>query len=990
MRRALGLALAWVALVGAAPQPRPLEPPPPDLALVIPFAEAPLEKPAIAIELALPPAPVELPAFPPATPIAPIADKPVAFIPSPRALPCVGAWLGIASESLECGRARFARGEFDDAAKALENAVRKGTERDLLREARYWLGETLWRLDRVEQADWLFRQVVQDGPRQDLGVWALHSSGWTALRLRQAARARDAFAQVLTGSAPAPLDAWARHGLALASYGLGRWPDAEKAWSELEARGIPTTLLRDVLFWRGDTLGRLGEPARGEIMLRQFVQGGAHPALPSGTLRLGWWALAAGHTPEALAAFRAYSGSAESEWASAGLALAQIAAGDWPAARATVAALRARRSSLASPMLFRLARAAADASRPADAEAVFQELLGGQLDPAARAWVLVVKGEADRAQGARDEARTQFELAQRVGAATPVGPQASVRLARANFELREYKQAMADLAPVVNGRVPQDVRLPALLLQGEAAYAAADYTAASAAFRRALVEFANDPQAPLARVALGWTYLKAGRPAEARRELMEVARATPSHPSAPDALLLAAELTLVAGDLAEGRELAERVIGSYSTHSRADFARLNRGLALLREGDAPAAEAALRDWLSRAPFPALFGRVHAALGTALLAQRKHDPAQREFTLAIKDGARTLGQLGLASLALAVGRRDEAEQGFTAVRTTGSPAEVAAAEYGLAAVAFSKGAVREFKAPAQAALGAVSSGPAGAARSAGLLYVLTGIAVEEKDWPGALALAKRLMTPGPGAEVAPDALERIGVGAAAVPVWPVVLESTALLRARYPQHPLAEAAWLRLAEAQIESGRAAEARPVLERYVSTSSGTGDAGRAWVALARARELTGDRSAALEAYSRAPQDATGPGSSREVLFGHARLLVQEKRWDAARTVLERLVRAGEPATVAEAAQGIGETYTGEGDPLAAAEYFLTAAYVAPDTPAGRRGMLSAARAFVAAKQPEVAATAYRKLLAQSDLPSEIRQAARQELAALPKSAQ
>src|SRR5207248_1617920 len=185
---------------------------------------------------------------------------------------------------------------------------------------------------------------------------------------------------------------------------------------------------------------------------------------------------------------------------------------------------------------------------PVDAEPIYQELLGANLDAAARAWVLIVKGEARRAQGDRDEARTQFELAQTVASGTPMGRQAAVRQARIDFEIREYNQAVTDLTPLLNakpGPGPQ-LLLPALLLQAE--------------------------------------------------------------------------------DLAAGREMVERIIASYPTHPRADFARFNRGLALLRQGDAAGADAALRDWLGRAPFPALFGRAHAALGTALLAQGKRDEA----------------------------------------------------------------------------------------------------------------------------------------------------------------------------------------------------------------------------------------------------------------------------------------------------------------------------------------------------------------------------
>lgn len=987
MRRALVLAAIWLALSGAA-APRPLEPPPPDLAPVIPFAEAPAEKPAPVVDLPLPPPPAELPALPPAIPAPPVAERPTAFVPAPRALPCVGSWLGIASESLECGRARFQRGDYDDAAKALENAVRKGGERELLREARYWLAESLVRLDRVEQADWLFRQVAQDGPRQDWGIWALHGSGWTALRLREAVRARDAFTALLAGPTPSPLDVWGRHGLALALYALGRWEEADKEWSQLEARGVPLPLVRDVLFWHGDTLGRIGEPARAEIMLRQFTQGGAHPLFPSGVLRLGWWALAAGHVPEAIAALRSYSGSTESEWATAGLAQALLAKGDWAEARKSVATLSARRSPLTYPMLFRLARAAVDISPPVDAEPVFQELLGGNLDASARAWVLMVKGEAHRAQGNRDEARTQFDLAQKVASGTPAARQAAVRQARTDLELREYNQALRDLAPVLNGRPTPDVLLPALLLQAEAAYQAGDFMAAGAALRRMLVEFPRDPQAPVARIALAWTYLRQDRKADARRELLDAVRAAPDDAHAPDALELASELAFQAGDITGGRELADRILSTYPSHPRADFARFNRGLALLRAGDAAGTEAALRDWLGRAPFPALFGRAHAGLGVALLAQGKRDEALREFTQAQKDGSVALGQLGVASVALASGRRDDAERLFTTVRDSGTPDEVAAATYGLAAVAFAKGATREFASAAEAALAATPKGPAGARRAAPLLYVLTGLAVENKDFAKAFGYARRLATDYPTADVAPDALERVGAGAAAAAAWPIALDSTKMLRDRYPQHPLAQAAGLRLAEAQIATGRAAEARPALEKFVAASPGDPEAPRAWLALARAREATGDRAGALEAYSKGPRDESAPGWTREALLGHARLLAQDKRWEAARPILERVLKSSDGGAAAEAASAIGDTYVGEGDGMAAVEYYLSAAYVAPDTAAGRRALLNAARAFAAARQPEMAAIAYKKLLAQGDVPPDVRETARKELDALPRS--
>jgi len=109
---------------------------------------------------------------------------------------------------------------------------------------------------------------------------------------------------------------------------------------------------------------------------------------------------------------------------------------------------------------------------------------------------------------------------------------------------------------------------------------------------------------------------------------------------------------------------------------------------------------------------------------------------------------------------------------------------------------------------------------------------------------------------------------------------------------------------------------------------------------------------------------------------------LLTQENRWGEARGVLQRLVRSDDKTVVATAAGAIGETYQGEGDNLAAAEYFMTAAYVAPDSPAGRRGLLAAGASFAALKQNEAAETVYRKLLAQTGVPTDLADAARKGL--------
>jgi len=65
-----------------------------------------------------------------------------------------------------------------------------------------------------------------------------------------------------------------------------------------------------------------------------------------------------------------------------------------------------------------------------------------------------------------------------------------------------------------------------------------------------------------------------------------------------------------------------------------------------------------------------------------------------------------------------------------------------------------------------------------------------------------------------------------------------------------------------------------------------------------------------------------------------------------------------------------------------MAAAEYFMTAAYVAPDSQAGRLGLLGAGTCFTALKQNDAAEVVYKKLLAQTGVPAELLEKARKGL--------
>jgi TolA-binding protein len=85
------------------------------------------------------------------------------------------------------------------------------------------------------------------------------------------------------------------------------------------------------------------------------------------------------------------------------------------------------------------------------------------------------------------------------------------------------------------------------------------------------------------------------------------------------------------------------------------------------------------------------------------------------------------------------------------------------------------------------------------------------------------------------------------------------------------------------------------------------------------------------------------------------------------------------------AEAAYRLGEGLRGAGHHQQAVESYMTAAYVAPDTPLARRALLGAGQSFTALKQPDSAVIVYKKLLGGKTVEPELADAAKKGLTAL-----
>lgn len=986
----VGLALTTLAAVAAeAATPQPFTAPPPEITTLVPFASTPLDKPAVTpMDVPAPTIAVDLPALPPATVTPPAVARPVAPLDVPAA-PCDTPASRRASDLLECGKRRLKKGAYDEAARALQDAIRVSKDRDVLVQARYWLGEAQARLKKLPEAEATLRPAI--GERHEYAVWAAHAAGWIALQNGEAGRAREMFTRALAGAVPPAIDAWARHGLGLAYYAAGKHAEAAQAFPNLSKRAIPADIASDVAFFSGDALGRAGEHARAAQHLKTFVDGARagsireHPLLPTGRMRLAWWTLAAGQPREAAGIFRtcfqttcSRLSQAEQDMAGVGLALALAAAGDTNAARNTARWLSARKSPAAVPVALELMRDAVERNHTPEVLAMAQEALAAPIPRSARAYVLVMKGDALHRDDLRDEARTQYDMAQQTDRGSDVAAYAAYRLAQTDFEMREYAQAAAGLDAVGKMKLAPDLRAATLLLQGEAAYRAGHHAAAAAAFKRMAAEFPRHPQIALIQLSLPWIALRHGQKDEARAQFLAFAGARPDDPHTPDAWLAVADLTLASGDVKAAAQQLDSVIARYPKRPATEVARLNRAILLVRSGQHAAATPVLREWIARAPHPPAVGNAHAALGAALLAAHQPAEAAREFSAAQRRAPSAYASLGAGVALMTDKRLDDAARALNDARTEGSTEITALAEYALAAVGLERGRLKDFKQPALAALKQAPSGP----HAAKFLYILTGIATETRDFAGALDTAKKLLQQLPNDELADDALERIGAAASKLPNWPVVYESYALLRQRYPKSPFTDRSTRLLAEAAFQTGRGADARRDLEQVVAA---TPTDGPAWMMLAEARRTGGDRPGAIEAYTQAAKVIKITEWKPATILDHARLLVLEKRWPPARTLFERLLKSDDPALVLEATHSIGDTYRGEDNLALAAQYYMTAAYLAPESPLGRRSLLAAGQTFTALKQHDQAATVYRKLLSQTDVPGDLAAAARQGLQAL-----
>ena len=652
---------------------------------------------------------------------------------------------------------------------------------------------------------------------------------------------------------------------------------------------------------------------------------------------------------------------------------------DYPAARAEARLLDTadRTNALAPAVRLLLARYVVEKNLTADAETLHTDLLGLELDAPTRGYVLALNGEALRRAGQAAEARERFVGARQGQGSAEVRAFAGARLAQMELEARQLEEARGLADRLATEAPTPAVRVFATLIAAEASYGLRQYDRAAAYYRRALAEPIEPATASSVRLALGWAELRRGRPDAARAEWVQFSDGAPGDSRVPAVLLLSAEQSAQAGDDAGARALLERLIARFPDDEQASPARLDHAILLLRAGDATGALRDLDELAGRAALSPYIGRIRMTRGVALLKAGRAEEARTEFRGALLDGE-DAARLGLGVVAFTRRQWDEATRELAAARDAGGGS---AAEYGLAAIAFNQGKMDEFRRLAEPLL----AGRADPATTPGLLLGMAYLAGEERKWADARTFALRLSRDFPKSDAAPLALAALGAGAARDGQWPIARDAYVALGTRYPGHPANEAATLDVAEALIRTGDGAAARPRLEAFVDGNAGDPRRPRALLLLAQAYEAGGEKDKALDLYARLRRDYPSDEGMERATFAQARLLQGEGKWDSARPLLQKALDADDPATVAEAAYRLGEGHRGAGQHGDAVQAYMTAAYLGPDTPWGRKALLGAGQSLTALRQTESAVIVYRKLVAASGAEPELVEAARKELKSL-----
>jgi tetratricopeptide (TPR) repeat protein len=994
--RALVVGVAAVGLLGApaaATAPRPVEFPPPTLAVTVAPVSPGLERP----RLDPPPAPpIPAPALElgraPAPRFVSTVTKPLPTPTDPGGFACAFAAFRRASAMTECGMARVASGNYREAREAFEESLAIDSTGVQAATAYIWLGE-LGLLDAnapaaASRAERMYRAGLPLGPPPPLATHAEIGLGLLALRRGDAAEAAAALERGLRGVPPQPLALVARYLLGVARLLQERPAEAVALWDEIVQSGAAGPILTELPFWRGVALARLGDPNGALDLLNQFAAGAPvnHPLRGDALVQAGWIALQQNTADVAVKRFlEAEAANPRPELRAqirAGLVRAYLALGD--TGRAAAAARQLKAESARDPLVPAALLAIADAARARGAQGeatdIFREILLLPLPPPTQDYVRYRLGEQLEQEGRLLEAKDHFRELRDRGREEAVAQRAAYRLGLIALRENDTAGARREGEALLRAGILPELREGALLLVAESAMRGDDPNRAVAVLRTALRDYPDSPLTARTRLALGWALLRDGDAESAIREWRDGAAKADLETQAL-LLMAVADVALRQGREGEALDALRGVAAPPPALRNADALLLNRGILALRTqayADAIQTLEPLAPRIADLPTQALARR---ALAVAHYQLGHYDQAERQFRLAAAAAPQEPSNwLGAGLSALAVKRLAEAEDALQRARF--AAVDVAtSAWYGLVLVSVQRGDQEAFR---ERGTSFVDRFPKHAA-SPPIIYGLVDGALRRNDVREAQAWTQRLLRDHAESEYGTDALLKL---AALAPARPEIARQAYrdLLTRTTPADVRADA-WFGLAETALAARDGAEAQRAAEGFLrDVPSSDARTPRAHLILVQALQAQGQQDRALTAMDtflrQFPRDAATPALE----LSRGQLLASAQRYDAAQAAFAAARRADDPAVAAEAEFRLGETLRARGDYEAAIEAYLSATYAYEDQPVwAARGLQGAAQSYVARQQLQEAAIVLRKLAARPGVDPALAQWARESLTRL-----
>jgi TolA-binding protein len=516
-----------------------------------------------------------------------------------------------AQASLELATIELEHGHPESALAAVDAVLRRGARQALRPALLFRSAEALRKLNRLDEAQARFLQVVETAPDDPWADDALHRAAGTALDRKDGPTARRLAAQLAARFPGSPLRGEARLIEARAAAMQG---DHEAAASRLEALlkpadaaagqsvpPLPPAVARDARYELALAYRGLGRSADAERLLERLAEEPAGAVAADARFLLGQARVEAGRYAEAIAPLERYLADNPrgdvAEFALADLVAAQLGAGRADDAGKTLALLAGRfpggkalprarlrvaEAALAAKQFERAAeqfRPVAGSREPAGGPRAAPDARDGSsamVDPALRVRALAGLGRALRELGQSAEAAAAFGAVLELAPGDPIAPEMAMARARALEAANRADESLAAYADAVGRFAGRDEGAHAALARARLLAKLGRHDHAAVEYGRLL----DDPHArdALAKIGAttdallveqGWALVDASKSAEADRVFALLLKDHPESRHAADARFNLAESANQARNYAEViRLLTPMAAGKPSRPSR--------------------------------------------------------------------------------------------------------------------------------------------------------------------------------------------------------------------------------------------------------------------------------------------------------------------------------------------------------------------------------------------------------------------------------------